>query len=88
MMRTHEGAHHSVVAFDLRDDAARFVRSGKQITDIPCGDLIFEISSITKLFTGILLCLLIEEGKVEPARLYARSPKTWKMCRRSRAPSA
>ena len=66
MMRTYGSAHHSVVAFDLRGDAAEAFHSGARCADIPPADVIFEIGSITKVFTGILLCLLIEEGKIDP----------------------
>lgn len=66
MMRTYESAHHSVVAFDVRGDATGFFHSGARCADIPPADVIFEIGSITKVFTGILLCLLIEEGTVDP----------------------
>lgn len=34
--------------------------------DAAPGDWIFEIGSITKVFTAILLCVLIEEGEVDP----------------------
>lgn len=66
MMRTYEGARHSVVAFGLRGETAVFLPSGLRIADTPPEDVIFEIGSITKVFTGILLCLLVEEGKVDP----------------------
>ncbi|MDD9718662.1 serine hydrolase [Dinoroseobacter sp. PD6] len=66
MMRTYEGAFHSVVAFDLRGGAAGFLHSGIHFEDAPPEDVIFEIGSITKVFTGVLLCLLIEEGTVDP----------------------
>lgn len=66
MMRTYESERHSVVAFGLRNGNAEFFHSGARCADIPPADVIFEIGSITKVFTGILLCLLIEEGKVDP----------------------
>ena len=66
MMRTYESAHHSVVALGLCGGATEFIRSGTSNTDTPSDEVIFEIGSITKVFTGILLCLLIEEGKVDP----------------------
>ena len=66
MMRTYASAHHSVVAFDLDGETAEFLHSGVRLTDVPPEDVIFEIGSITKVFTGILLCLLVEEGKVDP----------------------
>lgn len=66
MMRTYESVHHSVVAFGMRNESAEVFHSGARCGDIPPADVIFEIGSITKVFTGILLCLLIEEGKVNP----------------------
>ena len=66
MMRTYEGAHHTVVALGLRDRTAGFLHSGARLGNVPPEDVIFEIGSITKVFTAILLCLLIEEGKVDP----------------------
>jgi CubicO group peptidase (beta-lactamase class C family) len=66
MMRPYASAHHSVVAFDLDGETAGFLHSGVRLTDVPPEDVIFEIGSITKVFTGILLCLLVEEGKVDP----------------------
>jgi len=65
MMRTYESAHHSVVAFGLCDGATEFIRSGTSNTATSSEEMIFEIGSITKVFTGILLCLLVEEGKVD-----------------------
>lgn len=66
MMRPHEGAHHSVVAFGLRGAAAGFLHSGIHFEDTPPEDVIFEIGSITKVFTGVLLCHSIEVGTVDP----------------------
>jgi len=66
MMRTYEGTRHCVVGLHLARATPAFFASGPQPTDIPCDDVIFEIGSITKVFTGILLCLLVEEGKVDP----------------------
>lgn len=66
MMRTYESAHHSVVAFGLRGGVAGFIHSGVPTTDTQPEDVIFEIGSITKVFTAILLCLLVEEGKIDP----------------------
>lgn len=39
-----------------------------QVQSIPPEDLIFEIGSITKVFTALLLTLLVEEGKIDPNR--------------------
>jgi CubicO group peptidase (beta-lactamase class C family) len=66
MMRPYAGAHHSVVALGLHGETAGFIHAGVRVTDVALEDVIFEIGSITKVFTGILLCLLVEEGKVDP----------------------
>ncbi|GAA6202929.1 serine hydrolase domain-containing protein [Aquicoccus sp. SU-CL01552] len=66
MMKAYEGPRHTVVAASLRHGEPRFVNSGAEITEASPEDLIFEIGSITKVFTAILLCLLVEEGKVDP----------------------
>ena len=66
MMRPYESPHHSVVAFWLQDGEVTYFQSGTQISEAPHEDWIFEIASITKVFTAILLCRLIEEGKIDP----------------------
>jgi D-alanyl-D-alanine-carboxypeptidase/D-alanyl-D-alanine-endopeptidase len=66
MMRPFESPQHSVVAFHLRDEAVTYLNSGSRVADAPPEDWIFEIASITKVFTAILLCLLVEEGKIDP----------------------
>ena len=66
LMRPYESPHHAVVAFWLQDGEVTYFQSGPQISDAPPEDWIFEIASITKVFTAILLCRLIEEGKIDP----------------------
>lgn len=66
MMRPYESPHHAVVAFWLRDGEVAYFQSGTQVSETPHEDWIFEIASITKVFTAILLCRLIEEGKIDP----------------------
>jgi CubicO group peptidase (beta-lactamase class C family) len=66
MMRPYESPHHSVVAFWLQDGEVTYFQSDTQISEAPHEDRIFEIASITKVFTAILLCRLIEEGKIDP----------------------
>ncbi len=64
MMRTYEGPSHSVVAMSLRRGKQHFLSSG--IAADVAADQIYEIGSITKVFTAIFLCLLVEEGKIDP----------------------
>lgn len=75
MMKPYHGPNHTVVGFSLRDGAGEVVNAGTKPAKAPAGDWIFEIGSITKLFTAILLCVLIEEGEVDPqAPLSEMSP--------------
>lgn len=75
MMRPYEGPNHTVVGFSLRDGASEVLHTGTTPATDPSGDWIFEIGSITKVFTAILLCVLIEEGAVDPkAPLSEMSP--------------
>ncbi len=66
MMRPYTSPHHSVVAFQVSHDEATFINSGPAISDAPCADWMFEIASITKVFTALLLCVLVDEGKIDP----------------------
>ncbi len=66
IMELYEGPRHTVVAFHLRDSRCNIVGSGPNETRAPWDDLIFEIGSITKVFTAILLCVLVEEGRIDP----------------------
>lgn len=66
MMRPYESPHHAVVAFLLKDREVTYFRSGPHISEASDQDWIFEIASITKVFTAILLCRLVEEGKIDP----------------------
>lgn len=66
MMRTYASPRHTVVATGLRDANPWFISSGAPVPNTSAADTIFEIGSITKVFTAILLCLLVEEGKVDP----------------------
>lgn len=65
MMRPYEGAQHRVVGFSLGDGVAEFQSDAPDGPEKPEA-LIFEIASITKVFAGILLCLMVEEGAVDP----------------------
>lgn len=66
MMRPYESPQHAVVAFHLSNGAVRYANSGTAISGDQCKDWMFEIASITKVFTAILLCLMVEEGKIDP----------------------
>ena len=66
MMRPYESPQHAVVAFQLLGETVTYLHSGSEVSVAPCEDWIFEIGSITKVFTAILLCLQIEEGKIDP----------------------
>lgn len=66
MMRPYESPQHSVFVFEFRDEAVTYLKSGPQVSDVPCEDWIFEIASITKVFTAILLCRMVEEGRIDP----------------------
>lgn len=76
MMKPYQGPNHTVVGFSLQDGASEVVHTGTTSANEPAGDWIFEIGSITKVFTASLLCVLIEEGKVDPtAPLSEMSPE-------------
>ncbi len=66
LMRPYESPQHAVVAFQLQSETVTYLHSGSEVSDTLCKDWIFEIGSITKVFTAILLCLLVEEGKIDP----------------------
>lgn len=66
MMKPYGGSQHTVVAFSLRNGTCQCVGSGPNQTDARWEDLIFEIGSITKVFTAILLWVLVHEGKIDP----------------------
>lgn len=75
MMKPYEGPKHTVVGFALRDGVGEILQTGTIPATVPAADWIFEIGSITKVFTAILLCVLIEEGVVDPkAPLSEMSP--------------
>ena len=66
MMTSYEGPKHSVVGLIYAKGRTSFIGAGVQPPDTALEDQIFEIGSITKVFTAILLCLLVEEGKIDP----------------------
>lgn len=65
MMRPYEGSAHKVVGLRLEAGKRHILAAGQPAAGAD-GALIFEIGSITKVFTAILLCLHIEEGRVDP----------------------
>lgn len=66
MMSAYEGPQHSVVGMTFSNGHPRYLHAGGQTPDVASENQIFEIGSITKVFTAILLCVLIEEGEVDP----------------------
>lgn len=71
MMAAYEGPQHSVVGMQLHEGRVQYLMVQPpliQPTPAPIAPeaLLFEIGSITKVFTAILLCHLVEEGMVDP----------------------
>lgn len=75
MMKPYEEPNHTVVGFSLRDGASEVLHTATTPAHEPAGDWIFEIGSITKVFTAILLYVLVEEDDLDPqAPLSEMSP--------------
>lgn len=68
MMKPYQGSDHSVVGVLLERGEASIIAEGTQYTAVPVGKRIFEIGSITKVFTAVLLYQLVEDGRVDPCR--------------------
>lgn len=66
MMKSYEGPRHTVVALALGGGGCHVISSGSQMPDTSADRLIFEIGSITKVFSAILLHVLVEEGRIDP----------------------
>lgn len=66
LMSLYKGRDHSVSGFVLAQGAPHFQSLGRLPEGVPDAQVLFEIGSITKVFTAILLCVLVEEGKVDP----------------------
>ncbi len=65
-MKPYASPQHTAVGMSLTRGDTDFTRAGDGIAGIADEALIFEIGSITKVFTAILLYVLVEEGKVDP----------------------
>ncbi|WP_368184060.1 serine hydrolase domain-containing protein [Aestuariibius sp. HNIBRBA575] len=70
MLAPYQGDETGIVSMLLTDGDCAFSALG---TIPPAGqtapqDLLFEIGSISKVFTALLLAVLIEEGKIDPNR--------------------
>ncbi|MCR9193317.1 MAG: beta-lactamase family protein [Hyphomonas sp.] len=68
MMKPYQGSDHSVVGVYLERGETSITAEGTINAAIPAGERIFEIGSITKVFTAILLYQLAEDGRVDPCR--------------------
>ncbi len=66
LMTSYEGRDHCVTAFFLSQDEVGFLGAGQGLEDVAPSDTLFEIGSITKVFTAILMCVLAEEGVLDP----------------------
>ena len=66
MMRTYASPPAHCGGSGIREDYQWFIAAGAPPPATSAAHTIFEIGSITKVFTGILLCLMVEEGKVDP----------------------
>lgn len=66
MLRSYTGPQHRVVGLALSNEQTEYICAGVQQTAADAENLIFEIGSITKIFTAILLCVLVEEGRIDP----------------------
>jgi len=70
VLAPYQGEQTAVVSLLLKDGEMTCAVSGAVDLEAQAAseDLIFEIGSITKVFTAILLAVLVEEGKVDPSR--------------------
>lgn len=66
MMQTYASPRHRVVGAAIRGADHRFLVAGAPPPATAVAETIFEIGSITKVFAAVLLCLLVEEDKVDP----------------------
>ena len=70
MLALFRGGPSAVVSFLLKEAQAEFGLYGETGVGGDCEpeDVIFEIGSISKVFAGILLAVLVEEGRIDPDR--------------------
>lgn len=66
MMAAYGSPKHQVVGFHLKDGERSFLSDVHHTSESAPEYLIFEIGSISKVFTALLLCVLVEEGKIDP----------------------
>ncbi|MEO1200800.1 MAG: serine hydrolase domain-containing protein, partial [Pseudomonadota bacterium] len=68
MIAPFQGGASAVVSFLLKEGQAEFGLSGETGVGGDCApeDVIFEIGSISKVFAGILLAVMVEEGRIDP----------------------
>lgn len=70
ILAPYRGGATALVTSVMHNGEMSVTASGKvdHAQSTPPEDLIFEIGSITKVFTALLLTLLVEEGKIDPNR--------------------
>jgi CubicO group peptidase (beta-lactamase class C family) len=70
VLAPYRGGATALVTSVMHDDEMNVTAAGAfdQVQGTPPEDLIFEIGSITKIFTALLLSLLVEERKIDASR--------------------
>lgn len=76
ILAPYQSPQHSVVGFTLVAGESSYHASGPQLDGVAPQDQIYEIGSITKVFTGLLMSLQAEDGALDPAApLHHLSPE-------------